>query len=836
MPSCPPQRLRSDKSDLLKALLDHSGLKTKAAGENAGGCYIHVEAGIKINQLLKDLKDCGLALRTMGAGGGQSLAGAVSTSTHGGDFAATESPLGDAIRAVQLIDEKGDELWIAGSETPFSSQWQRKFFHTAKPSSNEQKSAKQPGENSRSKHEYPYVQSGYKYVEGRGSALDQSTCLKMLSEMKDHSGDDLLLRAVQTAVGRLGVIYAVVLEVVPAYTLIEVNHRHTWTAIREQLKDGNITVKKDARRAETVKRSGIFHAPLNLAKLKDLQDGVETSTRDAWHGDGLAVISKLDNDETLPLRHLNIVLNLAHSDECWVNRRWRHDDNLTPSFQVGEKITEKNKKLMKLIKDSEKEGGFKDLPMKLLKAARKLAEALLEDTNFRTFPLGMQFEDEARERATEAVEEILTELLLENRPEGRQISSLHVDSPIVSPVKTGVAKNLSPLTPLIELLVAMLNQELKKTDPIQGVTPKRQSRYTDDTRDRLIGFAFIVWHRVVRDIHNLNRNRLDALKSALTTFQDQVLQDIKAIIFAETRLETDLETIVKRHNLKDTSEPGPLPIGYTPMNSTVTAQENAARQRRLAVTTAWGLDKDDNEKIREAIKALDTPVRAEKIKLMMNKYRNLKRTSAAIEEFKGKPTMETLVGLISSFLIAGEYGKPFRIGLATDIFDTHDYTTDGLTKGSSAEFFFNASNPDNYLKFIDKVRGLAGSEKKKDGADIPYPVMGYVGIRFMRKSKALLAMQRFDFTVSVEVTVPRSALEDVYAGFRHEVNKAAYEFGGIPHWGQEFERDPNTYCKANLRGLYEAEYDQWLQKRREIASSKKFATSFTTDCGLEDEE
>ena len=46
--------------------------------EVQGRRFVHVEAGIKISQLLEDLASCGLAVPTMGAGGGQSLAGALS--------------------------------------------------------------------------------------------------------------------------------------------------------------------------------------------------------------------------------------------------------------------------------------------------------------------------------------------------------------------------------------------------------------------------------------------------------------------------------------------------------------------------------------------------------------------------------------------------------------------------------------------------------------------------------------------------------------------------------------------------------------------------------------
>jgi FAD binding domain/D-arabinono-1,4-lactone oxidase len=78
---------------------------------------VHVEAGIKIKDLLSQLDACGLALATMGAGGGQSLAGAMSTGTHGSDFKLP--PLFDFVRAIHLVGSGGQEWWIEPSNSLF---------------------------------------------------------------------------------------------------------------------------------------------------------------------------------------------------------------------------------------------------------------------------------------------------------------------------------------------------------------------------------------------------------------------------------------------------------------------------------------------------------------------------------------------------------------------------------------------------------------------------------------------------------------------------------------------------------------------------------------------
>lgn len=71
---------------------------------------VHVEAGVKIIDLIEMLDAAGLAMPTLGGANGQNLAGAISTSTHGGDWA--QPPLPDVVRAIHLVTDGGRELWI----------------------------------------------------------------------------------------------------------------------------------------------------------------------------------------------------------------------------------------------------------------------------------------------------------------------------------------------------------------------------------------------------------------------------------------------------------------------------------------------------------------------------------------------------------------------------------------------------------------------------------------------------------------------------------------------------------------------------------------------------
>lgn len=73
----------------------------------------HVEAGIKIRDLYENLDSLSYALETMGGSSGQSIAGAISTGTHGGDY--QMSPLADKVLAIHLVAAGGTQYWIEPS-------------------------------------------------------------------------------------------------------------------------------------------------------------------------------------------------------------------------------------------------------------------------------------------------------------------------------------------------------------------------------------------------------------------------------------------------------------------------------------------------------------------------------------------------------------------------------------------------------------------------------------------------------------------------------------------------------------------------------------------------
>lgn len=81
---------------------------------------VHFEAGIRVADFTEQLAAVGLAMPTLGGSNGQSLAGAFSTSSHGGDW--QQPPFPDVVRAVHLVTVSGQELWIERESNPITLQ------------------------------------------------------------------------------------------------------------------------------------------------------------------------------------------------------------------------------------------------------------------------------------------------------------------------------------------------------------------------------------------------------------------------------------------------------------------------------------------------------------------------------------------------------------------------------------------------------------------------------------------------------------------------------------------------------------------------------------------
>jgi hypothetical protein len=145
---------------------------------------VRVEAGMRIRDLNRWLDhEHGLALSNMGGYDGQTVAGVISTSTHGSGL--RFGPLSDFVRSVDLVAARGKRYRIEPDDGPTDPE--------------------------RWKPEHP----DWELVQ-----------------------DDDRFAAVRVGMGCLGVIYAVILAVEPAYLLTEVRKLSTWEDLRDDLHRG----------------------------------------------------------------------------------------------------------------------------------------------------------------------------------------------------------------------------------------------------------------------------------------------------------------------------------------------------------------------------------------------------------------------------------------------------------------------------------------------------------------------------------------------------------------------------------------------------------------------
>lgn len=146
----------------------------------AGRHFFHVEAGITMADLyiLLDHQKPRLAIQATGGSRGATLAGTLSTATHGGEF--NFPLLIDRVKAIHMVGPGGEEWWIEGSEA---------IADFAALSA-----------------VYPNIDAGH-FIAGDWTHVECG---------ETYTAQDVL-RAVTVSMGTIGVIYSVVLEVVPAY-------------------------------------------------------------------------------------------------------------------------------------------------------------------------------------------------------------------------------------------------------------------------------------------------------------------------------------------------------------------------------------------------------------------------------------------------------------------------------------------------------------------------------------------------------------------------------------------------------------------------------------------
>ena len=154
-----------------------------AQGTGDPSLFFHVQAGITLQQLYGALnnfqdpvtgKARPLALQTMAGTNGQTLAGAISTGTHGADRLL--APIADSVIAVHLIGAGAQQYWI----------------------------------------------------EPTNGVTDSPKLTKILPQGTKIIYDDSVFDSVLVSIGCMGIIYALVLRVRDQYSLVETTEVKTW--------------------------------------------------------------------------------------------------------------------------------------------------------------------------------------------------------------------------------------------------------------------------------------------------------------------------------------------------------------------------------------------------------------------------------------------------------------------------------------------------------------------------------------------------------------------------------------------------------------------------------
>ena len=178
------------------------------------GLLVHVRAGTKVcqlNRILHGLPEgpCGgadersltcsdgaRALATLGGSGGQAIAGVVSTSVHGGDV--RRPPIADSVVAIHIVGPGGQEHWIQRPDlTTGTAEQVARLLH--------ERAAADP-------------------------AVEAEICRDVRVTTDADTFDAALV-----SVGRFGVIYSLVVEVVPCFRLAEWRTTTVWADVQREL-------------------------------------------------------------------------------------------------------------------------------------------------------------------------------------------------------------------------------------------------------------------------------------------------------------------------------------------------------------------------------------------------------------------------------------------------------------------------------------------------------------------------------------------------------------------------------------------------------------------------
>lgn len=172
------------------------------------------------------------------------------------------------------------------------------------------------------------------------------------------------------------------------------------------------------------------------------------------------------------------------------------------------------------------------------------------------------------------------------------------------------------------------------------------------------------------------------------------------------------------------------------------------------------------------------------------------------------------------------------------IMDTTNYQDTYCTpSGDSLEVFFDASSISSarIIEFVDYLLARVAEIENGFATGQRLAIGGWVALRFMASTKALIGMQRWPNTCSIEVACP-SGLKGTEL-FLADLEAAALASGGVLHWGQRnkslgFQHVEKTYDPEPPNGSL-FKWRQTLGRLTRNGRDVSFRTPYTELRGLE---
>lgn len=229
-------------------------------GDRVGGPLVHAQSSMRIRELNSHLDLLGLALPNMGGYDGQTIAGVISTSTHGSGL--SSGPLPDLVRSLEIVGSGGRIYRIEPEDRPTDAAAYRERYSRR--------------------------------------ALVQ---------------DNDAFNAVVVGMGCMGVIYAVMLEVQPKFYLREVQTTSTWEKVSEQLRSGEVL--RENRQCEVLfnpyERHGVHHC-LITTRNEVSAEQYEHEPHHARHFGGRVLVLAFDHSRRDQSDRRNLATAVAVPD------------------------------------------------------------------------------------------------------------------------------------------------------------------------------------------------------------------------------------------------------------------------------------------------------------------------------------------------------------------------------------------------------------------------------------------------------------------------------------------------------------------------------------------